>query len=82
MTHIARYRVGQAVYLPNYRAQAVTRHTVLSIVIRCSAPGAGGADAPLRPADCSVGYILSDGVEVHEDTIYGSAAEAFATITA
>lgn len=77
-----KFSVGQAVYLPNNRTQTVSRHTVLSIVIRCSQDGAGGTYRTIYADQCAIGYVLADGSEVGEESLHGTADAAFAAMPA
>lgn len=75
-----KFGVGQRVFLADHRTQTVTRHIVLSIVIRCGTEGVGGQYRTIHADQCTIGYVLSDGSEVGEESLHGTADAAFAAM--
>lgn len=71
-----KYKVGQRVYLPSACDNTVEVSMVDSIMISTDKPGAGGPYSySIDGWDTS--YRLSNGLTVHENSLFGEPREAF-----
>ena len=76
-----KFTVGSDVYVADKTTGAVYRRRIVSVTVTTDAAGAGGIYGIFRRDACEVSYRLEGSAFIErEETLFGSADEAFASM--